>query len=305
MTQAPSDSDQRPIPRWVGAALLVLIAVLFSSNHVAARIAFDHGVPVLTAVTVRSSVTAIAVFALLMVSRVSIALPGATLWRAAVVGVLIAAQSYCLYAAVARLPVALALLTFNTFPIVIAVLSWLTGGERPSRRTLVAMPVILTGLVLALDAAGWITRSTAFPDTALAGVAFALGAALSFGIAMVLTQAWLKPVDGRLRSMLTMAVVAIITGAVALSGEGLKMPVDSAGWTGLALLTVLYGTAITSLFVVLPRIGAVNNSPIMNIEPISAMFIAWLVLGQTAAPLQIVGALMVVGSVIYLSGGRR
>ena len=305
MTQAPSDSDQRPIPRWVGAALLVLIAVLFSSNHVAARIAFDHGVPVLTAVTVRSSVTAIAVFALLMVSRVSIALPGATLWRAAVVGVLIAAQSYCLYAAVARLPVALALLTFNTFPIVIAVLSWLTGGERPSRRTLVAMPVILTGLVLALDAAGWITRSTAFTDTALAGVAFALGAALSFGIAMVLTQAWLKPVDGRLRSMLTMAVVAIITGAVALSGEGLKMPVDSAGWTGVALLTVLYGTAITSLFVVLPRIGAVNNSPIMNIEPISAMFIAWLVLGQTAAPLQIVGALMVVGSVIYLSGGRR
>jgi drug/metabolite transporter (DMT)-like permease len=222
-----------------------------------------------------------------------------------VVGVLIAAQSYCLYAAVARLPVALALLTFNTFPIVIAVLSWLTGGERPSRRTLVAMPVILTGLVLALDAAGWITRSTASTDTALAGVAFALGAALSFGIAMVLTQAWLKPVDGRLRSMLTMAVVAIITGGVALSGEGLKMPVDSAGWTGLALLTVLYGTAITSLFVVLPRIGAVNNSPIMNIEPISAMFIAWLVLGQTAAPLQIVGALMVVGSVIYLSGGRR
>lgn len=305
MAQSPSDSDQRPIPRWVGAALLVLIAVLFSSNHVAARIAFDHGVPVLTAVTVRSSVTALAVFALLMVSRVSMALPGATLWRAAVVGVLIAAQSYCLYAAVARLPVALALLTFNTFPIVIAVLSWLTGGERPSRRTLIMMPVILTGLVLALDAAGWITRSTASTDTALAGVAFALGAALAFGIAMVLTQAWLKPVDGRLRSMLTMAVVAIITGFAALSGEGLQMPVDSAGWTGLALLTVLYGTAITSLFVVLPRIGAVNNSPIMNIEPISAMFIAWLVLGQTAAPLQIVGALMVVGSVIYLSSGKR
>jgi len=305
MAQSPSDSDQRPIPRWVGAALLVLIAVLFSSNHVAARIAFDHGVPVLTAVTVRSSVTALAVFALLMVSRVSIALPGATLWRAAVVGVLIAAQSYCLYAAVARLPVALALLTFNTFPIVIAVLSWLTGGERPSRRTLIAMPVSLTGLVLALDDTGWITRSTASTDTALAGVAFALGAAIAFGIAMVLTHAWLKPVDGRLRSMLTMAVVAIITGFAALSGEGLQMPVDSAGWTGLALLTVLYGTAITSLFVVLPRIGAVNNSPIMNIEPISAMFIAWLVLGKTAAPLQIVGALMVVGSVIYLSSGKR
>ena len=43
----------------------------------------------------------------------------------------------------------------------------------------------------------------------------------------------------------------------------------------------------------------------MNLEPISAMFIAWLVLGQTAAPLQIVGALMVVGSVIYLSSRKQ
>ena len=305
MSSPPLSAAQRPIPRWIGAALLVLIAFLFSSNHVAARLAFDHGVPVLTAVTVRSAVTALAVFGLLMLSGVSIRLPRPTLLRASVVGVLIAAQSYCLYAAVARLPVALALLTFNTFPIVIALLSWLTGGERPSRRTLFMMPVILSGLVLALDAVGWISRGPVTGDTMLTGVAFALGAALTFGSAMLLTQAWLGPVDGRLRSMLTMTVVAVIAGTAALSGEGLRLPVDNEGWIGLGLLTVLYGTAITSLFVVLPRIGAVNNSPIMNIEPISAMFIAWIALGQTAAPHQIVGALMVVGSVIYLSSGQR
>ena len=136
----------------------MLFRSLFSSNHVAARLAFDHGVPVVTAVTIRSAVTAVAVFGLLMVSGVSIRLPRPTLIRAGLVGILIAAQSYCLYASVARLPVALALLTFNTFPIVIALLSWLSGGERPSRRTLFVMPVILTGLVLALDAVGWIAR---------------------------------------------------------------------------------------------------------------------------------------------------
>lgn len=305
MSSPPSATAQRPIPRWIGAALLVVLSFLFSSNHVAARLAFDHGVTVLTAVTVRSAVTALAVFGLLMLSGVSLRLPRTTLLRAALVGVLIAAQSYCLYAAVARLPVALALLTFNTFPIVIALLSWLSGGERPSRRTLFMMPVILSGLVLALDAVGWLARGPVTGDTMLAGVAFALGAALTFGSAMLLTQAWLGSVDGRLRSMLTMTVVAIIAGTAALAGEGLQLPVDNEGWLGLGLLTVLYGTAITALFVVLPRIGAVNNSPIMNIEPISAMFIAWVALGQTAAPHQIVGALMVVGSVIYLSSGKR
>jgi drug/metabolite transporter (DMT)-like permease len=35
------------------------------------------------------------------------------------------------------------------------------------------------------------------------------------------------------------------------------------------------------------------------------MLIAWVVLGQTAAPLQIVGALMVVGSVIFLSSRKQ
>jgi drug/metabolite transporter (DMT)-like permease len=122
---------------------------------------------------------------------------------------------------------------------------------------------------------------------------------------MVLTQAWLGKVDGRLRSMLTMTVVAIIAGSSAVATESFQLPVDREGWIGLSLLTVLYGTAITSLFVVLPRIGAVNNSPLMNLEPIFAMLIAWIVLGQTAAPLQIVGALMVVGSVIFLSSRKQ
>ena len=43
------------IPRWAGIALLLVIATVFGSNHVAARIAFDHGTNVTTAVAVRSA----------------------------------------------------------------------------------------------------------------------------------------------------------------------------------------------------------------------------------------------------------
>jgi uncharacterized membrane protein len=38
--------------------MLLLLACMFGANHVAARIALDHGVDVATAVTVRSLVTA-------------------------------------------------------------------------------------------------------------------------------------------------------------------------------------------------------------------------------------------------------
>ena len=44
---------------------LLLIALLMGANHVAARLAFDHGVDVATAVTVHSGATALVVGALI------------------------------------------------------------------------------------------------------------------------------------------------------------------------------------------------------------------------------------------------
>ena len=48
-------------------------------------------------------------------------------------------------------PVALALLVFNTFPIVLGMLSWMTGGERPGKRTWIAMPIALLVIALAYE----------------------------------------------------------------------------------------------------------------------------------------------------------
>jgi drug/metabolite transporter (DMT)-like permease len=69
---------------------------------------------------------------------------------------------------------------------------------------------------------------------------------------------------------------------------------------GLVGLTALYGTAITIMFTVLPRLGVVGNSAIMNVEPIFALVLAWAVLGQAIAPVQVLGGLIVVGAVIWL-----
>ena len=339
---------------WIGIASLVAIAVLFASNHVAARIAFDHGVSVATAVAVRSTGTALAVLALLMasgtpvrvsgamalklvavglalsaqsfclysaVARLPVALAllmvsgapvrvsGPMALKLVAVGLALSAQSFCLYSAVARLPVALALLTFNTFPLVAAALSWLTGGEQPDRRTLVAMPVILGGLVLALDAFGLVAPMAVDPvDDAgrfVAGIAYGLGASLSFGVALVLISRWLGPVDGRVRTVWTMATVAVVVTVAGAAADGFALPADAVGWLALAALTVLYGAAITSLFVVLPRLGAVNSSPVLNAEPIAAMALAWAILDQRFAPLQVAGALVVVGAIVWLSRLRR
>jgi drug/metabolite transporter (DMT)-like permease len=55
---------------------------------------------------------------------------------------------------VARLPVALALLAFNTYPLWTALWARVLYGHRPERAVLLAMPVMLVGLALALDVFG-------------------------------------------------------------------------------------------------------------------------------------------------------
>jgi len=70
-------------------------------------------------------------------------------------------------------------------------------------------------------------------------------------------------------------------------------------------LTVLYGTAFTVLFILLPKLGVVGNSPILNVEPVAALVLAWALLGQRIAPVQVAGALLVVGAVMSLGLRRR
>ena len=101
-----------------------------------------------------------------------------------------------------------------------------------------------------------------------------------------------------------MGTVALMALAGVATQGGFHLPQATLGWVGLGALTFLYGTAFTIMFTVLPRLG-VGNSAIMNIEPIFALGLAWAILGQTIAPLQVAGGLLVVATVVYLGLRRR
>ena len=283
-------------------AALLLVALMMGANHVAARLAFNNGVDVATAVAFRSVITALAVTALIFFQKVPVAFTARHKRMLPAIGLLIGVQSLCLYSSVARLPVALALLAFNTYPLWTTFWAWSIYRKRPERAVLMAMPVILLGLALALDVLGAASGLGAAGQWGRigVGVAFALMAGATFGAALVLTQHEAGDLDGRVRTATTMG----LAGAIALAGVavqgGFHWPQAATGWWGLAALTLLYGTAFTIMFTLLPRLGVVGNSAIMNVEPVFALVLAWLVLGQTIAPVQIAGALLVVGTVMVL-----
>jgi drug/metabolite transporter (DMT)-like permease len=279
------------LPPRLGIVILMMIAVSFGLNHISARIAFDHGASVVTGVFARSLFTSLAVFALLYLQGVRIALTRTQLWRAAVVGVVLAVQSYCLYSAVSQITVALALLAFNTFPVMLSLMSWGAGRGRPGPRAMIAMPIALVGLSIALGVWG---------QPVGPGVLWALAAGFSFALALLLTDLWLKEVDGRLRTALSMAAVALLVAVIGGALGAFRAPADATGWVGICLLSVFYGLAITSVFVVLPKMGSANYAVVLNFEPISLLFLGWVILGQAIAPIQVLGAFVVVGAIAWL-----
>ena len=307
MSSQPAPSLPLPSLTLTGFLTLLLIAFMMGANHVAARTAFNHGVDVVTAVTFRSTVTALVVALILWQQKVVLQVNSRQRKFLLLIGGLIAVQSVCLYSSVARLPVALALLAFNTYPLATALWARLLYGHRPERAVLLAMPVLFLGLALALDVLGAASGLGAAQQWGQigVGVAFALAASATFGLALVLTQHEAADVDGRLRTFTTMGTVAVLALVVVLTQTGLHLPTASAGWWGLGLLTFLYGTAFTIMFTVLPKLGVVGNSAIMNVEPVFALVLAWALLGQSIAMMQLAGALLVVATVMWLGLRKR
>ena len=283
-------------------ATLLLIAFMMGANHVAARVAFNHGLDVATAVAVRSTVTALVVAFVVFINRVPLRLTARHKRFLPLIGILIGVQSLCLYSSVARLPVALALLAFNTYPLWAALWDRVLYQRRPERAVLLAMPFILVGLGLALDVFGAASGLGAAQQWGRigAGVAFALAAGATFGLAMILTQHEAGTLDGRVRTVSTLTIAALIALAVVTMQGGFHLPQATPGWWGLAALTFLYGTAFTIMFTVLPKLGVAGNSAIMNVEPVFALVLAWMILNQAIAPVQVAGALLVVGTVMVL-----
>ena len=287
-----------------GVAFLTLLAIalMMGANHVAARLAFNSGADVLTAITFRSLCTAFVIGVIVWQQGVSLGLTRQQKRFLPLIGLLIGVQSFCLYSAVARLPVALALLAFNTYPLTTALWARLLYRQETPIAVTRAVPVILIGLALALDvlgAASGLGVEAHWSEIGV-GVAFALGASLSFGLALVLTQFETPGLDGRVRTFFTLAIVGGLALISVGAGDGFQLPRTVVGWWGLALLTLLYGTAFTLMFTLLPKLGVVGYAAVMNVEPVFALVLAWGVLGQAIAGMQLVGAMMVVSAVVWL-----
>jgi drug/metabolite transporter (DMT)-like permease len=281
-----------------GTAVVIMLGVAsaFASNHLCARIAFDHGASVATGVSVRATFTALLLFFVMRLQGVPIAIPRGLRGHTLLAGLLIATQSYTLYSAVAIIPPALALLVFQTSPMLYVLLTWALGKEAPRWSALPPMVLALVGLALALN-----VRTG---DNMAAGAGWAFASGVSMTIVYYLNANALRSLDGRLRTFAMTAVTAVLVVVIASAAGAQAAPRAAAGWAGLLLLAVFYCIAMMSLFYVLPRVPSTSTAA-LNFEPIALLVLTWLVLDQTVSAVQVLGALITVGAIAWLGASKK
>ena len=295
-------------PRHIAVLILVLLACAFAGNHIAARIAFDHDTGLLLAILCRAGVTLLVLTGLVLWQRERPRLTPAN-WRwQLLLGLLIAAQSFCIYSAVARIPVALALLIGNMAPILLVLLTWALGGAAPTLRAALLMGLIMCGLVFALDVPERLSSQHSTEAQWLEGILFGFAAACVFACALWITDHKLSSLRGTVRSMLTMLIVFSAAAVAGFSGVlpgGVALPSSSTGWTALACLVALYGLGFCLLFICMTRLDMARNAPVMNVEPVASLLFGWLILDQLLSRGQIIGGLIVVAGIVMLTWPRK
>jgi drug/metabolite transporter (DMT)-like permease len=175
------------------------------------------------------------------------------------------------------------------------VVAWLVFGERPSRSTLLAMPIVLGGVVLI---SGVIGAGAYGSDPAL-GVLLGVATALCYSGYLLTIR--LGGRDAR-RPAGPVAIATVATAAVAtvvglaVGDLDLTPPLESLFWLAVLGLT---SQSLGYLFISisLPRLPAVVTSLILLVQPVITVGLSMVLLGERPSPAQLAGVALVIGGI--------
>jgi drug/metabolite transporter (DMT)-like permease len=211
-------------------------------------------------------------------------------WISLGVGVLFAGLIFCLFKAIEANDVPTAVLTYFAYPLLTGLVASATGLERLRWQGVACALAAFVGLAIMIGAhpAG----------LALAGVAYALGAACCRTGVLIVTRAFLVGADARLTTWYSVVAQLAIFVVVSLVTQTWKPPQSDGGWASLVALSLATTAGILFVFVSTIRIGPFRTALIMNLEPLTAMVLSALALGEVITPWQAAGSGIMLAALI-------
>ncbi len=266
----------------------IIAALAFGSSNVFGKIAFSSGADVLTLITFRGFVGIAFVWGWLHFSPAARAHAPRERTVAYGLGVLFAANVYCVFKAIEAIPVPIAVLAYFVYPILTGIGGAVTGLDKLTWRGALAALVAFGGLALMIGAH--------HGDLAFAGLAYAFAGACCRTVMLLVTRHSLSGADSRLTSGYSMLSSTAVLALACLATLTWNLPQTGAGWAGFLGASVATTVAILALFASTARIGPFRTALTMNLEPVVSTVLSMLLLGESMGPLQALGAAIMIAA---------
>ena len=210
-------------------------------------------------------------------------------------GVFFAVDLVAWHHCIAAVGAGLATVLGNVQVVLVALAAWAVLGERPARRVLAAVPVVLVGVVLISGVVG----TDAYGEEPALGVLYGMVTALAYSGFLLVLRAGNRDV----RRPAGPLFYATLTSALASLAIGWPLgEIDLApSWAATAWLILL---ALTSQVVgwllisfSLPRVPAAVTSVVLTLQPVMSVVLAMLLVDEDPSPVQILGVAVVLSGI--------
>lgn len=278
--------------RLLGFFLVLLSAVAYGAMPILARFAYQSGSEPFTILFLRFTLAAMIILAIMAIGRIP--LPRRrTMFLLILLGVTCyVGQAVCYFMALTLADASLVALLLYLYPVLVTVLSALLFKERITRLKLAALGLALLGAMLIVGQGG---------SGKPLGIALGLGAAAIYSLAILAGARLLKSVPALPASAVIMGSAGVVFGGI-VAVRGPVWPGDVSGWLAVVGLAVVAGViAIGAFLAGLERIGPVNAATLSTLEPVVAVGLAALLLGERLSGLQLGGGALILGAVVLLA----
>jgi drug/metabolite transporter (DMT)-like permease len=206
-----------------------------------------------------------------------------------------------LFVAFDRVPIAIALLTFYTYPVLLALYGRASGTERLGIIKIAALGLSITGLALVVTASADVRSGVGLDPLGLAlGFLASLAAATWVGFGRACPSVPAEQAMGLALGVTVLAVgiAAIATGPLAAIRFPLEHPET---WPTILVSGVISGAGAAVMFTMGIRLISRVRAGILGlIEPIVGTAAAALLLGQILSPVQLLGGALVLGAAVLI-----
>jgi drug/metabolite transporter (DMT)-like permease len=278
--------------RRFGMALIIISAASFGVMPIFARLAYNAGAEPITVLFLRFAIAAV-VMNLIMVLRRTAYPRGLILLELILLGAIAyVGESLAYFLALKMASAGLVALLLYIYPALVTALSAIFLKEHLTRVKIVALFLALSGTALTLRISG---------GGSLMGILLGIAAAVDYAIYILLGSRIVHR-SGPMGSttVIITSTAGVYAGIVAI--HGVTYPATSTGWIAIIAIALISTVlAFVTFFAGLKRIGPTSTSTLSTFEPIVAVVLAAIVLGETISPIQILGGILILAAVVLLA----